>query len=86
MQAQDFTSLQQSFQSLVVAHASATPQAAAPAAAAAAQQWLAVIEQAAQGADAVAKRQMAGQLVLMLYYGLFDAQKWSPALAHLCPR
>ncbi len=86
MQTQPFRSLQQAFLIRVVAHASAEQHAATLDAAAGAQQWLSAVEQAAHVADVSGKRQLAGQLVLMMYYGLFDAGKQSSALADVCPR
>ena len=86
MQTQPFRSLQQAFHTQVVAHASAEQHAATPDAAAGAQQWLRAVEQAAHIADVSGKRQLAGQLVLIMYYGLFDAGKQSSALADVNPR
>ena len=86
MQTQPFRSLQQAFHTQVVAHASAEQHASTRDAAAGAQQWLRAVEQAAHAADVSGKRQLAGQLVLMMYYGLFDAGKQSSALANVCPR
>ena len=80
MQTEQFQQLQHLFHTLVVTHASDMPQAATPEASAAAQQWQAVVDQISQAADAHGKRQLLGQLVLVMYYGLFDARKWSAAL------
>lgn len=85
MQTQPFRSLQ-AFHTQVIAHASAEQRTATPDAAAGAQQWLRAVEQAAHVADMSGKRQLAGQLVLIMYYGLFDAGKQSSALADVCPR
>ena len=86
MQAPDFVSLQQSFQTLIATHATPNPQAASAAAGEAAQQWLAALQQSVVDADAAAKRCLAGKVVLLMYYGLFDVQRTSSALAEICPR
>ena len=86
MHTPEFAGLQQSFQTHVGAHATPDSQAASPAAVEAAQQWLTVLQQSTVGVDAAAKRQLAGQVILLTYYELFDVKRASSALADLCPR
>lgn len=86
MQTPQFASLQRSFQTHVSAHATPDCQAASPAAAEAAQQWLTVLHRSTVDVDAAAKRCLAGQVILLMYYELFDCGRVSSALADLCPR
>ena len=84
MRQEQFQAVQGSFRTLVGAHAFNKPQAASVEATAA-QEWLAVVQEAAQAADAAGKRLLVGQLVLLMYYDLFDQHKWSPALERVVP-
>ena len=80
--------LQQQFQAAIVAHASQEPLAPSNDASVAAQQWLTQIETkaAAAAADDAVKRGLKTDLVLLTYYGLFNANVYSSALVGICPR